>query len=63
MAVLDILSLPLIDSDLRVDDVSTGLGRIWALVLESILYEAQAVSVDWGRDRHEDSVLVLFIGG
>jgi hypothetical protein len=61
MAVLDILTLPLIDAELSIEDESTSAGRVWLSVLGSVRNDTNALAVAWGRDLRDRSLVVVAI--
>lgn len=63
MAVLDIISFGLIDSQLLVQDTSTPIGRIWGSFLHRIIEQNQRKGIlcaRWGRLSQSPSITLLF---
>lgn len=63
MAILDIVSFCLINSQLPIEDTSTPIGRIWGSLLHHILEQHQQggiLGASWGRLSQNPSIIVLF---
>jgi hypothetical protein len=62
MGIIDLLTLKLIESDLAIEDLTTGVGRVFRNQLQSMLGQPGLFQLYWGRQCDDRSLVGLVFG-